>query len=160
MATEQSSQILIQAKLDQLPKLERWVEVLAVEFLLPPSLVHRIDLCVTELVTNLIGYGYPDGAAGTVSICAWRQAEHIVIRIHDDGIPFDPTSYVSPGLPSSLAEAAVGGRGIRLVRHFADALHHVRRVDGNELTLMFRSLGLRAHSQAAARESARLDPAR
>jgi anti-sigma regulatory factor (Ser/Thr protein kinase) len=160
MATKSSSQILMQAKLEQLPKLELWIEALAAEFLLPPSLVHRIDLCVTELVTNLIGYGYPDGAAGTVSIQGWRQDEQILIRIEDDGISFDPTSYVSPGLPSSLTEATVGGRGIRLVRHFADALHHVRRVEGNELTLIFRS-GVRAHSQAAsaARESVSLDPA-
>jgi len=162
MTTELSSQIVMQAKLDQLPKLERWVEALAVEFLLSPSLVHRIDLCLSELVTNLIGYGYPGRAVGTVSIHGWRQGEQIVIRIDDDGIAFDPTSYVSPGLPSSLAEAAVGSRGIRLVRHFADALHHVRRVDGNELTLIFRSPGVGAHSPAAtaARESVSLDSAR
>jgi anti-sigma regulatory factor (Ser/Thr protein kinase) len=161
MATELSSQIVMQTKLEQLPKLERWLEALAVEFLLPPSLVHRIDLCLTELVTNLIGYGYPGGNAGTVSIHGWRQDEQILIRIDDDGIPFDPTSFVPPALPSSLAEATVGGRGIRLVRHFADALHHVRKVDGNQLTLVFRS-GVRAHSQAAtaARESVSLDPAR
>jgi len=153
MTTELSSRIVMQAKLDQLPKLERWVEALAVEFLLSPSLVHRIDLCLSELVTNLIGYGYPGRAVGTVSIHGWRQG---------DGIAFDPTSYVSPGLPSSLAEAAVGSRGIRLVRHFADALHHVRRVDGNELTLIFRSPGVGAHSPAAtaARESVSLDSAR
>jgi anti-sigma regulatory factor (Ser/Thr protein kinase) len=162
MTTELSSQIVMQAKLDQLPRLERWVEALAVEFLLPSSLVHRVDLCLTELITNLIGYGYPVGEVGTVSIHAWRQAEEIVIRIDDDAIPFDPTSYVPPGLPSSLAEASVGGRGIRLVRHFADALHHVRRVDGNELTLIFRSSGARAHSPAAAaaRHSVSLDSVR
>jgi serine/threonine-protein kinase RsbW len=162
MTTELSSQIVMQAKLDQLPKLERWVEALAAEFVLPSVLVHRIDLCVTELVTNLIGYGYPDGAIGTVSIHGWRQGEQVMIRIEDDGIPFDPTSYVPPGLPSSLADAAVGGRGIRLVRHFTDALHHVRTVEGNELTLIFRSPGAGAHSPAAsaARESVSLDPAR
>ena len=162
MATEMSSQIVMQAKLEQLPKLERWLEALAVEFLLPASVVHRIDLCLTELVTNLIGYGYPDGTVGTVRIHGWRQAEQVLIRIEDDGVPFDPTAYVSPGLPSSLAEAAVGGRGIRLVRHFTDALHHVRRVEGNELTLIFRSPGVGAHSPAAgaARESVSLDPAR
>jgi anti-sigma regulatory factor (Ser/Thr protein kinase) len=161
MATKQSPQIVMQAKLEQLPKLEHWIEALAEEFRLPSSLVHRIDLCVTELVTNLIGYGYPDGAAGRVSIHGWREDEQVLIRIDDDGVPFDPTSYVTPGLPSSLAEASVGGRGIRLVRHFADALHHIRRVDGNELTLIFRS-GVRASSQAptAARESVNLDPAR
>ncbi|MGA2564085.1 MAG: ATP-binding protein [Steroidobacteraceae bacterium] len=162
MTTELSSQIVMQAKLDQLPKLERWVEALAAELVLPPALVHRIDLCVTELVTNLICYGYPNGAAGTVRIHGWRQGEQVIIRIEDDGIPFDPISYASPELPSSLAEAAVGGRGIRLVRHFTDALHHVRRAGGNELTLLFRSpdAGARSPAVSAAREFVSLDPAR
>jgi anti-sigma regulatory factor (Ser/Thr protein kinase) len=67
MGTEPASQIVVQAKLEQLLDLEHWVERLAVEFLLPPSLVHHIDLCLTELVTNLISYGYPDGeVCGTV----------------------------------------------------------------------------------------------
>ena len=139
MAAEPSSQIVLQAKLEQLPVLERWVEALAVQFLVPPSMVHRIDLCLTELVTNLIDYGYSDDVVGTVSVYCWRQSEQIVIRIDDDGIAFDPTAYVPPDLPSSLAEASAGGRGIRLVRHFADGLQHVRKVDGNQLTLVFRS---------------------
>jgi len=132
---------VLQAKLERLLDLELWVEKLAVEFLLPPSLVQRIDLCLTELVTNVIGYGYPDGAVGTISIRFWRRPEQIVICIDDDGTPFDPTGYVSPDLPTSLADATSGGRGIRLVRHFADELQHVRGGGGNQLTLLFRCPG-------------------
>jgi anti-sigma regulatory factor (Ser/Thr protein kinase) len=149
MATEPSSQIVIQAKLEQLPDLQHWVEALAVDFHLPPPLVNRIDLCLTELVANIIAYGYPDGAVGTVSISFWRQLEQIITRIDDDGAAFDPTSYVLPGLPRSLADASGGGRGIRLVRHFADELHYLRGAAGNELVLIFRTPRPRAHSSAA-----------
>jgi len=138
MATEPSSQIVMRANLERLVDLELWVEKLAVEFLLPRSLVQRIELCLTELVTNVIGYGYPDGADGTLSIRFWRQPEQIVICIDDDGAPFDPTRYVLPDLPGTLAEASSGGRGIRLVRHFADALEYLRGASGNQLTLLFR----------------------
>jgi anti-sigma regulatory factor (Ser/Thr protein kinase) len=138
MGTEPASQIVVQAKLEQLLDLEHWVERLAVESLLPPSLVHRIDLCLTELVTNLISYGYPDGEVGTVRIRFWGQPEQIVIRIDDDGTPFDPTSYVPPGLPNSLVDATTGGRGIRLVRYFTDELHYLTGAAGNQLTLVFR----------------------
>jgi anti-sigma regulatory factor (Ser/Thr protein kinase) len=149
MATEPSSQIVMRTKLEQLLDLEHWVERLAVEFLLPPSLVHRIDLCLTELVTNLISYGYADGEVGTVRIRFWNQAEQIIIRIDDDGTPFDPTSYVPPGLSSSLADASTGGRGIRLVRHFTDELHHLPEAAGNQLTLVFRGPGTGTHLSAA-----------
>jgi anti-sigma regulatory factor (Ser/Thr protein kinase) len=150
MATEPSSQIVIQSRIEQLPDLEHWVGKLALEFLLPPALVRRIDLCLTELVSNVISYGYPNGEPGTVRICFWHQPEQIVIRIDDDATPFDPTSYVLPGLPTSLADATPGGRGIRLVRHFTDELHHVTGAAGNQLTLVFRSGDTGTQSSAGA----------
>jgi anti-sigma regulatory factor (Ser/Thr protein kinase) len=125
--------------MEQLQDLGHWVAQLAAEHLLSPSLVHHIDLCLTELVSNVIHYGYPDGKPGTVRIRFWREPERIVIRIEDDGIAFDPTAYVPAGLPTSLTEADTGGRGIRLVRHFADELHHLGSAAGNQLTLVFRS---------------------
>jgi anti-sigma regulatory factor (Ser/Thr protein kinase) len=148
MATEPSSQIEIQSRIEQLPDLEHWVEKLALEFLLPAPLAQRIDICLTELVSNVISYGYPNGGLGTVRIRFWRQPEQIVIRIDDDATSFDPTSYVLPGLPSSLADATAGGRGIRLVRHFADELHHVTGGAGNQLTLVFRNSDTAMQSSA------------
>jgi anti-sigma regulatory factor (Ser/Thr protein kinase) len=139
MATEPCSQIVLQVGLEQLPHLERWVTMLAAEYLLPAALVHRVDSCLSEIMSNLIDYGYPDGGVGTVSIRFWRLPEQIVVRIDDDGAPFDPTAYVPSGLPSSLEDASIGGRGIRLVRHFADELHHLRAGSENQLTLVFRS---------------------
>jgi len=138
MATEPSSQILLDAQLAQLPRLEHWVHSLAGKFAWPPSLVHRIDLCLTELVTNVISYGYPDRRAGQISVRLWAHAGQIVVRVDDDGTAFDPTSHVLRGLPASLEEATDDGRGIRLVRHFADDVHYLRAGAGNQLTLTFR----------------------
>ena len=166
MATEPSSQIVMQARLEDLALLEPWVAMLAVKFRLPSSLAHRLDLCVTELVTNVIGHGYPEASAGTVSIRFWHQPEQIIIRIDDDGRPFDPTSYVPPALPSSLAEATNGGRGIRLVRHYADELRYRRDAATNQLTLTFRCADqeggdqrLRGAVRGPARRRCKADPA-
>jgi anti-sigma regulatory factor (Ser/Thr protein kinase) len=145
MAAEPSSQFVMQARLEQLQHLKHWVDRLAADFSLPAALVHRIDLCLTELVTNVISYGYPDGKVGTVKVQFWRQTEQVVIRIDDDGTPFDPTSYESPALPTSLADAPDGGRGIRLVRHFSDELHHSAGAAGNQLTLVLRNAGTGTH---------------
>jgi anti-sigma regulatory factor (Ser/Thr protein kinase) len=138
---EPSSQIVIPAKLGQLRTLEQWVQRIAQQFLLPGPLVHRIDLCLTELVTNVISYGYPDGRIGAVRVRFWRQPEKITILIDDDAAAFDPTRYEPPGLPGALADAPAGGRGIRLARHFADELHHLALPIGNQLTLVFRASG-------------------
>jgi anti-sigma regulatory factor (Ser/Thr protein kinase) len=134
---EPSSQIVIPAEFEQLRTLQHWVERIAAQFLLPEPLVHRIDLCLTELVTNVISYGYPDGRVGAIGIRFWRQPENITIRIDDDAAVFDPTRYQPPGLPEALADAPAGGRGIRLARHFANELHHLALPTGNQLTLVF-----------------------
>ena len=138
MGSEPLSEIVIQAALEDFPLLERWVAMLAARFQLPPALAHRFDLCVTELVTNAIDYGYADGRRGTVKVRFWFQPDQIIIRIDDDGTPFDPTSHVLPYLPRSLAEATIGGRGIRLVRHHADEIRYQRAAGLNQVTLVFR----------------------
>lgn len=155
MATEPCAQIVLGAQLAQLPQLEQWVHRLAGQFDWPPSLVHRIDLCLTELVTNVISYGYPDGTAGAIGIRVWAGAGQVVVRIDDDGTAFDPTAYVLPSLPVSLADAADDGRGIRLVRHFVDEVHYQRCATGNQLTLTFRDAALNTSRDSASRDSAR-----
>lgn len=129
----------MQARTEQLRDLEQWVAQLGAEHVLTPALIHHIDLCLSELVSNVIRYGYPDGKPGTVTLSFSREPERIVIRIEDDGVPFDPTAYVPAALPTSLAAAETGGRGIRLVRHFAAEWHHLGLAAGNQLTLVFRS---------------------
>ena len=138
MATEPFAQIALDAQLAQLPRLEHWVHTLAAQFAWAPSLVHRIDLCLTELVTNVISYGYPDGRAGALSVRLWTHPGQVVVRLEDNGAAFDPTTYVVPSLPASLADATDSGRGIRLVRHFADEVRYERDAGGNQLTLIFR----------------------
>jgi anti-sigma regulatory factor (Ser/Thr protein kinase) len=151
-------EIALQARLERLPELQHWVETLATEYLLPASTVHRIDLCLTELMTNLISYGYPDGKHGTVRFRFWRQPDQIVIRINDDGAAFDPTRFVSQGPARSLEEASAGGRGILLVRHFSDELHHIRAGAENQLTLVFRSRETRPERSAPPADSDTLSP--
>ncbi|HEY1725288.1 MAG TPA: ATP-binding protein [Steroidobacteraceae bacterium] len=138
MAPEASSQCMMPATLAGIEALQRWLVGLTAEWQLPASLAHRLDLCLTESVSNVIAYGYPRAAAGTVSIVGSRDSERIVVRIDDDGTAFDPTRYVPPELPQSLGEASIGGRGIRLVRHFADEIHYRRLAAQNQLTLVFR----------------------
>jgi hypothetical protein len=62
MATEPSSQIVRQATPARLLDLDGWVGAPAAEFSLLPPLLERIDLCLTELVTNAIDCGYSNGA--------------------------------------------------------------------------------------------------
>lgn len=141
MPTEAASQLKMPATVAGIQALERWVASVAAAWQLPAALAHRLDLCLTETVSNVIAYGYPQAAAGTVTIHGWHEPDRVVVRIDDDGAAFDPTRYEPPELPQSLAEASIGGRGIRLVRHYADEVQYRRQAALNQLTLVFRCAG-------------------
>lgn len=136
-AAEACSQLLVPAALQSLPSVEQWLAGLAAQFQLSAATVHRVDLCLNELFTNLVAYGFADGKVGMVSLHCWRQPDRLTVRIEDDGAAFDPTAQALPDLPLSLEVAADGGRGLRLVRHFSDGLHYLRLAGGNQLTLEF-----------------------
>jgi anti-sigma regulatory factor (Ser/Thr protein kinase) len=137
--SEPSAQILLRATSEESAALERWTASLGADFGLPDALLQRIDLCLVEAVSNVIAYAYPRSGSGTVRIRAWRDPEEIVIRIDDDGEAFDPTSYPVPPLPASLDGASAGGRGILLIRHYAEAMAYQRDGTINRLTLVFRA---------------------
>jgi anti-sigma regulatory factor (Ser/Thr protein kinase) len=132
-----SRRITLKAEEGELAALEGWTARLATDFALPPLLAFRVDLCLTETIDNLLAYGYPHGRRGSFTVGFCCQPEEILIRVEDDGVAFDPTRYQPAPLPRSLAEAQTGGRGIRLVRHYADQIRYERRGDINHLVLAF-----------------------
>jgi anti-sigma regulatory factor (Ser/Thr protein kinase) len=107
------------------------------QFGLAPLLRNRIEVCLTELLTNLISYGYPDGHAGSAILSFWQQRDRYTVCIEDDGRPFDPTTHALPAQPHSLQDANASGRGIPLVRRFASSLQYRRHGGGNRLIMGF-----------------------
>jgi phosphoserine phosphatase RsbU/P len=139
---EPDARITLETKLACLPDLERWIEQLSVQFALAPLLRNRIEVCLTELIANLISYGYPDGRVGTATLSFWRHPDRYVVCVEDDGRPFDPTTHELPPQPNSLREADASGRGVQLVRQFADSVQHHRRGGDNHLMLSFQRTSL------------------
>jgi anti-sigma regulatory factor (Ser/Thr protein kinase) len=98
-----------------------------------------MDLCLTEIVTNIISHAYAQtmAPADAVSVnFTWERAQAIV-QVEDCGVAFDPVAHVLPQLPTSLDNAGIGGSGLRLVRHFVDRLEYRREAGVNRLTMVF-----------------------
>jgi anti-sigma regulatory factor (Ser/Thr protein kinase) len=131
------ARITLETTLECLPDLEHWNEQLGVQFALSPLLRNRIEVCLTELLANLISYGYADGRVGTAMLSFWRLADRYIVCVEDDGRPFNPTTHELPPQPKSLEDANASGRGIPLVRQFADSLQYRRHGARNQLTLGF-----------------------
>jgi anti-sigma regulatory factor (Ser/Thr protein kinase) len=126
-----SAEITLRAEIGELERLQSWLESLRGLYQLPDRVAFQLDLCLTELVTNVINYGYPAGQppVDAVAVRLTRHCADLRIEISDRGIEFDPVAYVPRAAARSLEEARAGGRGLLLVRKFATQLQH-RRVQG------------------------------
>jgi sigma-B regulation protein RsbU (phosphoserine phosphatase) len=120
---------------ESLTELAAWVAWLGDHYQLPQPVGFRLDLVLTEAVTNIIDYGYPDARPGWIEIVCHLRETAVDIELCDDGQPFDPTARAPAELPATLEQATPGGLGIHLMRSYASSMTY-RRADGlNHLSL-------------------------
>jgi anti-sigma regulatory factor (Ser/Thr protein kinase) len=138
MSTEPSAQLALRAEIGELTRLHHWLESLCEQHQLPERLTFQLDLCLTELVTNVISYAYPGAATEqAVAVQFLRNPAGVVLEIVDHGVEFDPLTYTPKPQPHTLEEASPGGRGLLLVRQFAGELQYRREQGQNRLVLIF-----------------------
>ena len=115
----------------------RWGQDLGSEFALDDADRYRIDLCLEELVTNLVKYGGESGSGTVVELAVEVDGRQLRLTQVDRGAPFDPLEFTPVEIPGELAELQVGGRGIQLLREFSDGGRYEHRDGCNRLTLTF-----------------------
>ena len=104
---------------------------------LSPARLADAELCLDELVTNVVRYAFSDGSPHMLIVSVDRASSDVEITVEDGGRPFDPTAALLPALPSTLDEALPGGRGLLLVRSIAPRVRYERRDGVNRVTLAF-----------------------
>ena len=97
--------------------------------------IFELTLAVNEIVTNIITYAYDDHQEHEIIIRLAIEAGEVTVEVEDDGHPFDPLRVPEPALDRPLAERAIGGLGVHLVRKVTDALEYHRRADKNVVVL-------------------------
>jgi len=97
------------------------------------------ELCLNEIVTNIILYGYDAPGEREIHITLERDRGDLRATIEDDGRPFDPLGAKPPGQPATLEDATLGGWGIPIVRALVDDWRYERRDGRNRLTIVSRA---------------------
>lgn len=92
-------------------------------------------LVVEELVANAISYAFPQGGRHQIRLAVALEEDAVVIEISDDGKPFNPFAHEPPPPASTLGDAAIGGRGLRLVRAVTRSRSYRREADRNVVEL-------------------------
>jgi len=96
------------------------------------------ELCLNELVTNVIHYAYPDSRAHEIRITLEHERGVLRATVEDDGRPFNPLDAATPEPVGSLEGARVGGWGIPIVRALADEILYEHRDGWNRVTIVSR----------------------
>lgn len=122
-------------KLEEIPTLAQAIEDFAEVNNLPGQLIFQVNLCLDELLTNTISYGFPEGGEHVISVGMTLEGEKMVITIRDDGIAFNPLEQSEPDTSQGIEERPIGGLGIHLVRNMMDEIEY-RRESGKNILVM------------------------
>ena len=122
-------------QVQEISKLEEFIETAASRKNLDPGLVASINLAIEEAVTNVILYAYPEGEDGLVDLDAIVKERSIEFVLSDSGAEFDPTAAPEADITLSVEDRPIGGLGIFLVRKIMDDVRYKRK-DGKNILLM------------------------
>ncbi len=116
-------------------RLSEWVHEVARANALPDGCAFRLELVLTEIVTNIIDHADPPAGDGAIELRIACEPGRVLAQVEDAGRPFDPTTAPAHSQPGSLAEAQIGGLGVHLIRAYSQQLTYDRMGNRNRLRL-------------------------
>lgn len=130
-------EVTVGNRLSELQRLADTVEGFVLEHGLPVVVAFKINLCLDELITNTISYGYDDDAPHDILVRIETDGRFVRATLSDDGVPFDPFQEAPPpDLDSDVESRPIGGLGVFIVGQTMDETSY-RREDGrNVVTLV------------------------
>lgn len=125
----------IDNQIDELVKVEFFLNELAGDWGLSEPLVFSLNLVLEEALTNINEYAYDDDRKHTIEIYFNKTGDVLSILIIDDGHEYDPTLVPDPDITLSAEDRSIGGLGIFLIRKIMDKVEYQRKENKNYLTL-------------------------
>ena len=112
-----------------------FVERFGVTCQLPEHVINDVNLCLDEILNNLISYGYDDTSQHFISITLLFDGRTLLAELKDDANPFDPRR--SPSRPDLQKQnqrgRKIGGLGLQFVNALMDEVDYTQ-VDGYNRT--------------------------
>jgi anti-sigma regulatory factor (Ser/Thr protein kinase) len=88
-----------------------------------------IALSAEEMISNIIIYGYKNKKQSFIDINLKKTDDTLILRIRDDGMPFDPTKYEVDNDEKYMTS------GIKLVEKITDTMTYMRILNLNNTIL-------------------------
>lgn len=84
-----------------------------------------VGLAAEEIASNIIAYGYKRGGNNYIDVSFKKIDDTLILRIRDDGLPFDPTKYEFDN------DEAYSTSGILLINNLTDKMTYMRVLNMN-----------------------------
>lgn len=137
MNNQDSKRITVEAKLNNLSKVNDFVETFLQELECSPKVQMQLELVVEEIFSNIANYAYGD-EAGNVIIEGKLEddAAKFRLRFMDKGTPYNPLEQPEPDVNKGIDERPIGGLGIFLVKKNVDDITYQHEDGQNILTIV------------------------
>jgi anti-anti-sigma factor len=137
----QLATLTVPSSLDSLSEISDFVVAAARTAGLDDQAVWEVQLAVDEAATNVILHAYGDhDLEGPITVDAELENNEFIVRLHDQGTPFDPDTVPTPDLDSPLEQRATGGLGLYLMRKLMDRVDFQFDSAGHNVLTMVKRL--------------------
>lgn len=135
MGNNKNKHFVIENRIGELSALAEKIDDLAEKWELSQALAMNINLVIEEALSNIIFYAFADNDKHEIKISVSLNNNMLIIKITDNGIPFNPLLQELPDINLPAEERPVGGLGIFLISQIMDEMHYARQKNQNILTL-------------------------
>lgn len=130
LKSEHIEVICINALTEELAKVRSLVDKYLISIGFSEEKSFNIQLVVDEVCSNIIKHSYSEiysknpEIKNTLKICLELQKNDtgLIIRIIDQGPPFNPIEYQSPNIKDHISHPHKGGLGIPLIKLLSDRI--------------------------------------
>lgn len=95
--------------------------------------LNMLSLCIEEMAGNVVQHAFKPGEKRWLDLTVVDKPESLIVRIRDNGAPFDPLAYLSSG--------AGKGYGILIIHKLAENFEYRRNMGLNNLIIHLRKAG-------------------
>lgn len=130
-------QLMVAAETRNLAEVTAFVRQILTSYGWDAEEIFQMELAVEEIFVNICRYAYGQkrGKAKLV-LEKTKEKEGAMIRISDQGIPYDPLEREDPDISLGVQEREPGGLGIFFVKQLMDEVRYERSKNENQLILI------------------------
>ena len=132
-------EIKIKNHVEELEKVNQFVEEICEELGLDMELQMNLNLVLEEMVSNVIFYAYPKGTPEEIELAAESDGKELTFVLSDSGIEFDPTAKEDADPDVNPMERDIGGMGIYIVKNIMNKVTY-QRLEGKNLLTMQKNI--------------------